>query len=650
MDNTPMEERDIVALLKDEYDAADNYRESELRENQEVAISFYNGELFGNETEGQSQVVLPYVQEVVDYMVSSTLRLFISGDRVVDFDCREPEYDEIVEEITEAVNFIFMREQDGYRILHDWLKSGLIERIGAVKTGVDTVERVERQTVQATAEDLLMAEEAGDEIESAQEIGEGLYQATIKRTVTKRKFVDVAIPNEELRFSPRAKHEDESNYIAHVCIKTRSDLVEMGFDVEQVYDLPKVGFNDIENLSRNDYILDTESSTALERVELLEEYAKIDIDGDGIAERVKVFRSGEQILKDVETGELSIETVTEQPIVIFTPFPRPHRLDGFSLADKALDLQLIKSTVARQLMDGLRLSNMPRTVVSFDDADTNTMDDLLSAIPGAPIRVKRQGAVQPLQTGFNASQSLAAMEFFAGEGETRTGITRLNQGLDADTLNKTATGAALMSAQGQQIEEFVARNFAECFARLLSKKVRLMKAEAAPIRLKVNGEYKEADPSQWPEELDCNIRVGLGSNSKEKRIQGRMMLLTLQREGKQIGLVNNENLFANLDGLVRDMGLGKGQDYFNKEGGAQEQQPNPEAQAAMAKVQMEQQKAEGQMQLARNKAELEQELARDKAEFEAQMAEKKFQFEQRMAMLNATVNVPDYRPGGDLDK
>jgi hypothetical protein len=103
-----------------------------------------------------------------------------------------------------------------------------------------------------------------------------------------------------------------------------------------------------------------------------------------------------------------------------------------------------------------------------------------------------------------------AIEFMIGQRESRTGITRLNQGLDADAMNKTATGTALLQAQGQQIEEYLARNFAEAVARLMRLKLRLMSRYGQPMKLRVDGEYREIDPRQWPEDMQVMIRVGLG--------------------------------------------------------------------------------------------------------------------------------------------
>ena len=384
---------------------------------------------------------------------------------------------------------------------------------------------------------------------------------------------------------------------------------------------------------------------------------------------------------------------------VFTPFPRPHRLAGYSLADKVMDLQLARSTVARQLFDGMYNANRPRPVVAMTMADENTIDDILNPVAGSPIRVKQQGAVEPYQTQFDVGKSLQVLEWVTGERESRTGITRLNQGLDADALNKTATGTAMMQAQGQQQEEFVARNLANCVGRMFAKKYKLMKAEAEPIKVKVDGNYKTVDPSQWPDDMNVIVRVGLGSNSKDKRIQYRMALAPMMAEGMQQGLCSPDNVFNAIDGLVRDMGLGTGDDFWKdpsqQDPNAPQQQDPAAQQAAMqqeleqAKLQIQQAKNEGEQQIKAQKVQHDMELAseknrstaeltnqkhqmhfqsaQDKIASDAQLATERTNLESEMemrrqsletalAMHNAQVqaetsrHIAKARPGGKLDK
>ena len=70
-ESAPEEGMDLAKLakvLQDEYAAADQYRDT-LRTLEDLAIQYYEGQELGNEVEGRSQIVLPDVQETIDYML-----------------------------------------------------------------------------------------------------------------------------------------------------------------------------------------------------------------------------------------------------------------------------------------------------------------------------------------------------------------------------------------------------------------------------------------------------------------------------------------------------------------------------------------------------------------------------------------------------
>lgn len=657
MKREPLTEDELLQALQSEATAACGFYDTTVYEEQAEAIKYYQGEPFGDEVDGLSQIVLKDVAETVDYMTISVGRLFVAGDRVCEFEAKDESEAEAVDQATAAMHQIFMQDQDGYRILMDWLKAGLIEKYCATKTAMVEEESISTKVYTATAEEMAADDQRGmfkDADVDVEPVGEGVFRVKVKRKAKKTRFYDYPLPSEEFRFSARARHEDDADYLAHVCRKTRSELVEMGFDADTVYELSTEDdlLTDQRRAARDDWQhwRDDNVNPSMQEVTLWEEYIKIDADGDGIAERLKVFRVADKILKQ--------EEVDDHPFVIFTPFPRPHRIVGDGLADKTMDIQRIRSVVARQLMNGMYLSNMPRYWVPQESVNENTYNDLLTVIPGSPVRGKGM-APTPLNAGFDAGRSINVMEFWTGERESRTGITRLNQGLDADALNKTASGTAMMQAQGQQFEEYIARNFAECFARLMWKKYRLVKEYGQPFKLKMDGEYQQVDPAMWPDEPDMVIRVGMGTGRKEYRLALRMQLLDIQREGLEIGMVKKEHLFNNAGAIVRDAGLGQPDDYFvnpakpelDAEGNPVQEDPKPdpemakvEAEAQLqanklqgeqamsaAKMQMMQQEAALKLQLQREEAEAQAQLARDKATFEAQQAEQRFAFEQEMA-------------------
>lgn len=650
----------LVALLQEEERLAATFRDTTLASEQEVAIDYYEAKPFGDEEEGRSQVVSPDVAEVVDYMTISVLRTCVSGDRVVEFEAQEAQQEESASEATEAVSYMFMRQQDGYKVLTDWLQSGLVEKIGIIKTGCLEEKKSSKVTLtHPTMDHLAMAmEEAPAEAVTENEDGSFTAQHRITRSTCK--YIDMPVPSEEFLFSARCRDIDDVGYKAHRSRKTISELVDMGFDRNKVEALPnedRSAYLDTRSASRweDEGVIPETAIPGMRRVWLLEEYVNIDLNDDGIAELVQVFRVGNTIL--------GIDEVEENPFVVFTPFPRAHRMVGNSLADKVMDIQRVRSVVLRQTLDGIYLTNNPRTWLPNECVDENTIDDLLTVRPGGIVRGKGQGGrPEPLYEAFDVQRGLAMLELMVGERESRTGITRLNQGLDADALNKTATGTALMQAQGQQMEEYIARNFAESMARLFMKKLRLMVAKGDPIAMKVEGNYKTVDPSEWSPDMDVSIRVGLGSGRKDQRLMYRGQLLAYQQQGIMAGLCTDKHIWNNMQGMIRDAAIGNPSDYWldpdteeaQKHGqemaAKQAQQPDPKMVDAQTKMHATETNA--QVQVAK--------MATDQQTTAATLAQKEQDSVRRAdtenyrteveAMIALHNNVTKPHPGGSLSK
>ena len=211
--NEPITEQDLAAYLQEMERQAVTYRSSELADEQAAALDFYEARPFGDEMEGCSQVVAPVVQEVVDYMTISVLRTFVSGDRVVEFEPKSEDAREAAEDATEGVNQSFMFGQDGAKVLHDWLQTGLLEKICAVETTCVEEEKRVRRTITVSEEDLAVLLETTEPIRMTEV--EGGYQVTLETVRKTKRYVDMPIPNYEFLFSPRTRHEDESEYLCH---------------------------------------------------------------------------------------------------------------------------------------------------------------------------------------------------------------------------------------------------------------------------------------------------------------------------------------------------------------------------------------------------------------------------------------------------
>jgi hypothetical protein len=660
---------DLLAFLQTE---EANAYDGTLLEDVETAINSYNGAEYGDEEDGRSQVVARDVSETIDYMLTSVLDAFVASGRIVEFEPTSEEVEDQADDATEAMHYIYRRKR-GYQMMHDWAKAGLLEKIGIVKSCVEH----KRKRVEQMIPSALLPGETEEELKAAgiieaEEAGEELIEGVpmgMHRVVTLEQgpaaFPDYFVPLEEFRVSRDARDLDSAVYVAHICEKSLSELVEMGFDPDELADIRGDGdMGDPLRFARDDgrEVAREDRAGALRKVWLLEEYILFDLNEDGIAERLCVHRVGNTILE--------VKEVDYQPFEYWCPYPMQGRLIGQSLADKVVDIQRVNTALERNALDSLYMSVAPGTLIHEDAIGPNTISDLLTVRPRRIVRWK--GVTPPMPEGVNDISSIAfeAIEFKTRQRESRTGITRLNKGVDEDTLNETAKGQAQLMSRGQQMERYIIRNFAEGVARLFMKKVGLMRRYGQPFKIKVDGEYREVDPSQWPEDLEINIKVGLGSGSKDERIAYRNLIAQAHTVLKQGGspLVSDENIYNNMTGFCKDAGL-QPNDLFTHPEEVEPQEPQPDPK--MIEVQIRAQETEAKirqgdakLEIDAAKAQAENERAERQMLFEMQMAEREFEQREREMRIRAVNDAREgdrreretegkfsqNRPGGRLDK
>ena len=185
---------------------------------------------------------------------------------------------------------------------------------------------------------------------------------------------------------------------------------------------------------------------------LYESFLKTDFDGDGIAELRKVCTVGDKILQNDEIDKV--------PFVSITPVKIPHKFFGLSVADLIMDLQLMKSTLMRNLMDNMYNMNFGRYAVLEGQAN---LDDLLTQRPGGIVRVKSPNAITPLTTPPLEPYTFQMLEYLDGVRESRAGVSRMSQGMNENALTShtTATAVNAVMSAAQSRVELIARNFAE---------------------------------------------------------------------------------------------------------------------------------------------------------------------------------------------
>jgi hypothetical protein len=261
------------------------------------------------------------------------------------------------------------------------------------------------------------------------------------------------------------------------------------------------------------------------------------------------------------------------------------------------------------------LSNNGRYAIS----DRVNLDDMLTSRPGGIVRVQGEpgAAIQPLMHAPFPPTSFQMVEYMDDMKEKRTGITAYNQGLDSDSLNKTASGVAQIMSAAQQRLELVARTFAETGVKDLFLLVhRLVRQNVTkPDIVKLRNKWVEIDPREWKKRKDLSISVGLGSGNKDQQLMHLNAILQLQEKALQVGLTSKEKIYNALAKLTQNAGFKNPDEFWvdpSNNPQAAQKMPNPQEQLIQGQLQIEREKNQGDLQIAQAKAQanLQQEQAR----------------------------------------
>ena len=594
---------ELQSLLSNQIQNALGYLGGELSESRAKSLEYYLGDKLGTEIDGRSQVVSTDVSDTIESLLPNLLRVFTASDKVVNCEPMTAEDIPMADQATAYLNHVFYKENDGFQLLYNFFKDALIEKNGFLKIYWDDSEKVdyetyenlsavEKEALQDTKDEIEIVEEEVFEDESAKEEFEkvleqyqaqgvdtsqvqvpnfDLYNCKIKR-ITKTGRVKVeSIPPEEFLIDRSAKTIEDANFVSHKVLMTRSDLVAMGYSQEEVDELPKSDldiYDNEENVRTRDidnYSINNPTDTSTEKVLVYESYIKYDYDEDGIAELRKIVSAGSDgnhILSNMPCDSV--------PFVTITPIPMPHRFYGRSISELVEDVQLMKSTVMRQLLDNMYLTNNNRVAVM--DGMVN-MDDLLTTRPGGIVRTKQppNQVMQPLQAQPISQQAFPLLSYLDSVREARTGVSKEAQGLSPDTLNaKTATGVNALMQQTQMRSELIARVFAETGVKTLFKKIfeLMVKYQDKEKIIMMSNQYIPVRPTEWKDRFNISIVVGLGTGSKEQ--QTIMLNSILERQlqafqlqgGKEMPMVNLKNMYNTLTKMVENAGLKNVETYF----------------------------------------------------------------------------------------
>tara|TARA_R100000353_G_scaffold73203_1_gene55955 strand:+ start:4118 stop:6163 length:2046 start_codon:yes stop_codon:yes gene_type:complete len=641
----------LKGILESEIDSSIGFIESETTDERKRSLEYYQRHDYGNEVEGRSQIVTSEVAEAVDGALPQIMRIFTQTKNFVNYMPRTQEDEEGAQQATDYANWVLEQNQ-GVILFHNWFKDALLQKVGVVKAFWDTQEDVTEEEYNNLTDDelsMIMRDDTREIVEKEsleQSVDAGndvsiqvsSHNVKVKRKTESGKIVIQNVPPEEFLISKKATTITDAPFVAHRKLMTRSELIAMGFDEDVVSILPSyddISFSSekIARFSNGEHPHEQDSlDDSMQTVEVYECYLKTDFDDDGIAELRRIVYSGSEILYN--------EPCDYVPFYSVCPYPMPHKFFGQSLADRAMDVQLIKSTVTRQMLDNLYLTNNAR--VGAVEGQVN-LDDLLSVTPGGIVRMKQPNAVVPFNIQPVANQAFPMLEYLDNIQSKRTGVNDMAQGLDPNILqNVTAAAIAASTKASSGKLELIARVFAETGVKELFKGILHLanKYQDKAVTFALRGKYVQLDPRTWSNLYDVSVNVGLGTGDKEEQVANLGFVLNKQEEiikgyGINNPLVSLRKYAKTLNSFIEALGITNSQEYFNEitpeleMALAQPQEPPVDQtaqvimQQAQAQIEIDRQKAMADIELKRMKMEEEMKLKREEMLFELQLEREK---------------------------
>ncbi|TNE39201.1 MAG: hypothetical protein EP347_05055 [Alphaproteobacteria bacterium] len=622
-----MTEVELQALIAQEIHLATGAAGNTLQEERAENLKYYLGEKFGNEMEGRSQVVSSDVADTIEWMLPQLIRIFASSENTVSFEPVGAEDIEVAEQATQYVNHIWNVDNDGFLNFYTWFKDALLCKNGFIKIWWDEQTSRVNETYEGLSEDevALILTEPDTELVTLHEYGPRearLADLTVAREESHGGVRVEPVPPEEFLISREAKSIQSARFVGHRQRRTLSSLVADGYakDIIDGLATEEALVPSAEEEARDTFVEEHErfssalNNDAMREVWVTECYVRVDLDGDGIAELRQITVAG------AESEVLSnIPWESPVPFASLTPILMPHRFYGRAIADLVKDVQLVKSTIMRQFLDGLYLANNPRQEAV--EANIVEPSELLSARPGGVVRVKERGSINPISTPFVGGPALEGLAYADKIREYRTGVSPRTQGMGDDPLHQTASGERMLFDAAQGKLELIARIFAETGVKEAFRQILWLinhyQDKERIVRLR--NEWVPMAPSDWSGHMDVRVSVGLGTGDKMSQLQNAMALLELQKQALEFGFASPQNLYETAEMVVNAMGL-KGVDRFftlpepaNKPGlpgsAAPQGLPAPDMQRAALAQQAEQQKAMVQNQMALQQAATQSELA-----------------------------------------
>lgn len=570
----------LVLMLKAEEEESLGYAESEVTGQQVEALKRYYGEKYGDEEEGRSQVVTREVFETIEWQRNDYARIFASGGNVVSLEETSESDEKYAKDAADYLNWMFFSDNPGFENLDDFAFDGMLHRRGYLAVYWRDKEYQAPQSL--TGLNIMQVHELmndpqveiiGQDFEQESEVG-GI-NLIVRRTKSPARAVIESKAPEDMRLNGRAVTIDGARYVGCVNRMLCGEAVRMWPDrAEDIIAAcgktsSMAGFSRRSEDVRQERFQDDandwkyQGNEEAQEVEVLEEYLRVDLNGDGYPELIRSYRIGDTLLEESE--------VEENPFASWTPIRIPHRFMGLSVHDITTDIQRQNTVIMRAGLDALYQAVVNREAYDIDKLGEDGANAMMSTVAGTKIPVKGNPneAIVPLTGGIDTTKvAWDALQINKQRLSDRTGATPQTKGLDSDQLTKEHSGKALgmLQLNADARKEMTARNLAAGLSDLFGKLYRLVCRNQNEARqAKIGGKWCQFDPRTW--NSDLRVSVHSGGLNREHTLMG--LQLIVQEQDKVVEAlgpgnpnVTMKNRFRYQEELCRVAGFKSADPFF----------------------------------------------------------------------------------------
>jgi len=573
-----MSDSELLALVNEAERDAVRYSAEFMEENEDLQQR-YNGEPYGDEQDGQSQVVTSDVQDTVESDMPSLVRIFLGSKDVMTFEpATASDADKLeAEQKTKYINWIARNQPTSFKVIHDWIKDAEIQKLGVVKFGYEETERTEVDEWNGLSEEelelvdiqLKVQADKGVKVEYIEQDDndDNTKYIKVRQTFIDKGFFVRGVPTEDFIISRNASDEDDAEIIGDTAMVTRGELIAAGYDEGVIKGLPSANDQDeVSTMKTNRFrsqggSKDSESVShwASQLVQVFYLYVKVDYDNDGIAERRYIVKAGNVILENEQHSMV--------PYAINSAILMPHSAIGRGRAELVTTHQRVSTVLTRNILNNIY--NVANGRVVVNEEETN-IDDLLTVKPNGIVRTEGDvsRAVFQLQTPYIGDQALQVIQYWDSLKSQSTGNQLANQGLDADRFGEESVARFEgMSKSGAAKTELVARVMSETGFRKLFDGLAwyVSRYQVEDIEIMILGQPMIIQPLKWVSHNTITSNVGLAAGDDEAMLQNMGQLFQIQQQLGATGstVTDDKKVYNVMVKILGSMGISRISDFAN---------------------------------------------------------------------------------------